>query len=160
MLDARSTRSDCGISSLPPSSSSNKSAFHRPRSVALGTGQDWAEILVLFPPRRFVEDEDEEDDNDDESVSDASGNDAGGSDVEMDKPSQPQLDLPGRIACKRASPVFKSLLRSKGFAWMATRPKMHGEWSQAGVMLTLQGVSPVLPEFISGTTITSTNTSV
>ena len=59
----------------------------------------------------------------------------------MDESSQPQLDLPGRIACKRASPVFSSLLRSKGFAWLATRPKMHGEWSQAGVMLTLQGGS-------------------
>jgi G3E family GTPase len=50
-----------------------------------------------------------------------------------------QLDLPGRLASKKASAVFGPLLRSKGFFWLATRPTMFGEWSQAGVMLTLSG---------------------
>ncbi|OAL34127.1 hypothetical protein AYO20_06582 [Fonsecaea nubica] len=43
---------------------------------------------------------------------------------------------------KRANPVFAGLLRSKGFIWLATRPFLHGEWSQAGTMLTLQGGGP------------------
>ena len=38
--------------------------------------------------------------------------------------------------------MFKGLLRSKGFFWLATRPNLHGEWSQAGTMLTLQGGGP------------------
>ncbi|KEF51535.1 uncharacterized protein A1O9_12452 [Exophiala aquamarina CBS 119918] len=43
---------------------------------------------------------------------------------------------------KANDPVFKGLLRSKGFVWLATRPGLHGEWSQAGTMLTLQGGGP------------------
>jgi G3E family GTPase len=52
------------------------------------------------------------------------------------------LDLPARIAYKRASPVWSGVLRSKGFAWLATRPTVSGEWSQAGCMWTLNGGSP------------------
>lgn len=52
------------------------------------------------------------------------------------------LDLPARIAFKRASPVWSGVLRSKGFAWLATRPTVSGEWSQAGCMWTLSGGSP------------------
>lgn len=52
---------------------------------------------------------------------------------------EPQLNLPGRLEAKKASPVFAPLLRSKGFFWLASRPTMFGEWSQAGVMLTLSG---------------------
>lgn len=66
----------------------------------------------------------------------------------MDEDGQPQLDLPGRLAFKRASPLFKSLLRSKGFVWLATRPKVSGEWSQSGVMFTLQGVSHISPSLL------------
>lgn len=44
-----------------------------------------------------------------------------------------EMDLPLRAKNKRESPVWKGLLRSKGFIWLATRPNVHGEWSQAGV---------------------------
>ncbi|KIW90982.1 uncharacterized protein Z519_08765 [Cladophialophora bantiana CBS 173.52] len=43
---------------------------------------------------------------------------------------------------KKANPIFTGLLRSKGFFWLATRSFLHGEWSQAGTMLTLQGGGP------------------
>lgn len=43
---------------------------------------------------------------------------------------------------KRNHPAFSSMLRSKGFFWLATRPQQHGEWSQAGGILTLQGGAP------------------
>lgn len=51
----------------------------------------------------------------------------------------PDLDLPTRLANKKAHPVFKPLLRSKGFIWLATRPFVSGDWSQAGAMLTVSG---------------------
>lgn len=40
---------------------------------------------------------------------------------------------------KTNDPLFKGLPRSKGFVWLATRPGLHGEWLQAGTILTLQG---------------------
>jgi len=43
------------------------------------------------------------------------------------------MNLPARAVFKKASPVWKGVLRSKGFCWLATRPSVHGEWSQAGV---------------------------
>ncbi|KAK9243410.1 CobW/HypB/UreG, nucleotide-binding domain-containing protein [Lipomyces tetrasporus] len=46
------------------------------------------------------------------------------------------------IKNKKASPVFASLIRSKGYIWLATRSLQHGEWSQAGAMLTVQGGGP------------------
>lgn len=48
----------------------------------------------------------------------------------------PDIPLDTRLANKKAHPLFKSLLRSKGFIWLATRPKQSGDWSQAGAMLT------------------------
>ncbi|KAI5194998.1 hypothetical protein AUEXF2481DRAFT_27734 [Aureobasidium subglaciale EXF-2481] len=51
----------------------------------------------------------------------------------------PDLDLPTRLANKKAHPVFRPLLRSKGFIWLATRPSVSGDWSQAGAMLTVSG---------------------
>lgn len=43
---------------------------------------------------------------------------------------------------KQSDDAFRGLMRSKGFFWLATRPTVHGEWSQAGTMLTLQGGGP------------------
>jgi G3E family GTPase len=43
------------------------------------------------------------------------------------------MNLPARAEFKKASPIWKGVLRSKGFCWLATRPSVHGEWSQAGV---------------------------
>ena len=43
---------------------------------------------------------------------------------------------------RRAHPVLKDLLRSKGGFWLATRPNRRGEWSQAGAMLTMTGDMP------------------
>ena len=37
----------------------------------------------------------------------------------------------------RSKSAFKNVFRSKGFLWIATRPKSMGEWSQAGMMLTI-----------------------
>ena len=60
-------------------------------------------------------------------------------DTEMADAEKPQLNPAARIATKRASNVWAPLLRSKGFFWLATRARLYGEWSQAGVMLTLTG---------------------
>ncbi|KAK9368234.1 CobW/HypB/UreG, nucleotide-binding domain-containing protein [Lipomyces kononenkoae] len=46
------------------------------------------------------------------------------------------------IKNKKESAVFSSLIRSKGYIWLASRSLQHGEWSQAGVMLTIQGGGP------------------
>lgn len=45
------------------------------------------------------------------------------------------------IQNKNNSP-FGPLLRSKGFFWLATRYLMRGEWSSAGLMLTVKGGIP------------------
>ncbi|BGP46474.1 hypothetical protein JCM10450v2_002319 [Rhodotorula kratochvilovae] len=58
---------------------------------------------------------------------------------EVDLEKQPQLDPSARLAAKKADPAFGPLHRSKGFLWLATRPTMSGEWSQAGVMLSIGG---------------------
>ncbi|KAI0904060.1 P-loop containing nucleoside triphosphate hydrolase protein [Ustulina deusta] len=78
----------------------------------------------------------DDDDDDDEDDNDESEEDE--SESEIGDP-QPQLDTKARLASKVANPTFGPLLRSKGFMWLATRPLMFGEWSQAGVMLTLSG---------------------
>lgn len=46
------------------------------------------------------------------------------------------------LANKRAHPVFRDLLRSKGGFWFATRPDYRGDWSQAGAMLRITGEMP------------------
>ncbi|KAI0104746.1 P-loop containing nucleoside triphosphate hydrolase protein [Nemania sp. FL0031] len=78
------------------------------------------------------DDDDEEDDSNDGEVEDEN------SDSESED-EQPQLDTKARLASKLADETFGPLLRSKGFLWLASRPSMFGEWSQAGVMLTISG---------------------
>ncbi|KAJ9627920.1 hypothetical protein H2203_003139 [Taxawa tesnikishii (nom. ined.)] len=51
----------------------------------------------------------------------------------------PDPPITTRLANKKSHPIFKSLLRSKGFIWLATRPYVSGDWSQAGAMLTVSG---------------------
>ncbi|KAK9357922.1 CobW/HypB/UreG, nucleotide-binding domain-containing protein [Lipomyces starkeyi] len=55
------------------------------------------------------------------------------------------------IKNKKSPPVFSSLIRSKGYIWLATRALQHGEWSQAGAMLTIQGGAmwPEDPEVVA-----------
>ncbi|GIC92545.1 CobW domain protein [Aspergillus udagawae] len=67
-----------------------------------------------------VDEDGDEDESDDESISD------------FDQP-----DPSAILQNKRNHPVFGSVLRSKGFFWLATRPFQFGEWSQAGGMLTI-----------------------
>eukprot|EP00300_Choanocystis_sp_HF-7_P012492 c17913_g1_i3.p1 GENE.c17913_g1_i3~~c17913_g1_i3.p1 ORF type:complete len:605 (-),score=105.56 c17913_g1_i3:770-2494(-) len=46
-----------------------------------------------------------------------------------------------RIKQKKAGP-FSSVLRSKGFFWLPTRSDISGEWSQAGIVLSLGHGAP------------------
>jgi len=48
----------------------------------------------------------------------------------------PDIPLSQRLENKKSHPLFKDLLRSKGFVWLATRSRQSGDWSQAGAMLT------------------------
>ncbi|WAR54372.1 hypothetical protein PtB15_3B886 [Puccinia triticina] len=110
----------------------------------------WETIRNVFVviQEEFIDDGDDEaekeDKNEDSNASDGSGE----GDVTMDKEDrkdndgeekQPQLNPKKRLESKKASKTFAPLLRSKGFFWLATRPTMFGEWSQAGVMLTMTG---------------------
>ncbi|GFF31339.1 probable exopolygalacturonase B [Aspergillus udagawae] len=67
-----------------------------------------------------VDEDGDQDESDDESISD------------FDQP-----DPSAILQNKRNHPAFGSVLRSKGFFWLATRPFQFGEWSQAGGMLTI-----------------------
>ncbi|KAI4850236.1 cobW-domain-containing protein [Aureobasidium sp. EXF-8845] len=73
------------------------------------------------------------------SASDTDATSVSSSDQEALDTKYPDLDLPTRLANKKAHPVLKPLLRSKGFIWLATRPSVSGDWSQAGAMLTVSG---------------------
>ena len=53
------------------------------------------------------------------------------------KAKKESMNLPARAAFKKQSEVWKGVLRSKGFCWLATRPGVHGEWSQAGASVFL-----------------------
>ncbi|KAI1389252.1 putative cobalamin synthesis protein [Hypoxylon trugodes] len=91
-------------------------------------------VFVVIQTEYQVEGEEMDVDDDDDDDVDGEGNE----DSEMED-EQPQLDPKARLASKMADDTFGPLLRSKGFLWLATRPRMYGEWSQAGVMLTISG---------------------
>lgn len=105
-----------------------------------------------------VNDEDDEENNEDEDgdedelMTDCSedvdededydeGDEKMGDDL-SDKNFSTGIDPQVILANKRNDPALASLLRSKGFSWLATRPYQIGEWSQAGGMLTLGGGGP------------------
>ncbi|KAL3420896.1 metal chaperone YciC [Phlyctema vagabunda] len=92
---------------------------------------------------------DDDDEDDEMADSDSSAEDdkpLGSSDTEMDgiegKEFPKEIDPKIILENKRRHPAFAGLLRSKGFYWLATRPSQHGEWSQAGGILTLSGGGP------------------
>ncbi|KAI1104362.1 putative cobalamin synthesis protein [Jackrogersella minutella] len=92
-------------------------------------------VFVVIQTEYQVEGEDMDVDKDEIDVNSGEDTDED-SDMEDE---QPQLDPKARLASKMADKTFGPLLRSKGFMWLATRPRMYGEWSQAGVMLTISG---------------------
>lgn len=83
---------------------------------------DWKEDGDLEMVNAEVEDDDEEEEE--ETPEQA---------LARMKAEKEAMNLPARAEFKKASPVWKGVLRSKGFCWLATRPSVHGEWSQAGV---------------------------
>ncbi|KAJ1030189.1 hypothetical protein NDA16_001100 [Ustilago loliicola] len=104
------------------------------------TARLWETIREVFVviQSEFIDDGEDEDGHEDmEDEEDDNEDDASEMDVEGE--AQPQLNPQARLEAKNASLTFGPLLRSKGFIWLATRPLMFGEWSQAGIMLTLQG---------------------
>jgi G3E family GTPase len=128
----------------------------KPETLEYGIGSFVYSSRRPFHPRRlwdllsapFCVMQDSYDDDEDDDEDEDGGEDTGADeeqDVEMDEETRKanaleemektkaELDLPSRAKAKRESPVWKGLLRSKGFIWMATRPHVHGEWSQAGV---------------------------
>lgn len=92
-------------------------------------------VFVVIQEEYIDDGEEEKDEMEQDDDSDESTSDDG---MDLDE-RQPQLNPAARLAAKKADKTFAQLLRSKGFLWLATRPQMFGEWSQAGVMLTLKG---------------------
>ena len=90
-----------------------------------------------------------EDAGEDEMQEDACGEDVMEDDVpsgteeedEDEEHQQNVWEVEKRLKNKKAS-VFNTVLRSKGFIWLANRPQQSGEWSQAGAILTVDGGSP------------------
>lgn len=105
------------------------------------TARLWETIREVFVviQSEYIDDGEDEDADEDMEDEEAGEDDASEMDVEGEGEAQPQLNPQARLEAKNASATFGPLLRSKGFIWLATRPLMFGEWSQAGIMLTLQG---------------------
>ncbi|KAI0552656.1 P-loop containing nucleoside triphosphate hydrolase protein [Xylaria curta] len=104
------------------------------------------DVFVVIQTEYVDQEEDGSDDHNDEDAMDTTEDADSASEGSWEDESvletddeQPQLDTKARLAHKTADETFGPLLRSKGFMWLATRPRMFGEWSQAGVMLTISG---------------------
>jgi G3E family GTPase len=82
------------------------------------------------------EDEDEEMEDDQESEEENTEEDDEENVFAFDK-----NEMAKRLEKKRSGP-FANVLRSKGFFWLASRPKSMGEWSQAGLVLTATNYGP------------------
>lgn len=102
------------------------------------------EVFVVIQSEYIDDGEDENEEMEDDEGGDSDNEEEEEMDVQEgnegdEGETQPQLNPQARLEAKNASETFGPLLRSKGFIWLATRPLMFGEWSQAGIMLTLQG---------------------
>lgn len=132
----------------------------KPETLEYGIGSFVYSARRPFHPKRLwdllsepfcviqTEYQEDDEDDDDEEGEEGEGED-GDMEVEQEKSEDQRkeealaemekqkaiLNLPARAKAKRESKVWKGVLRSKGFIWMATRPNVHGEWSQAGVSL-------------------------
>ncbi|WVR00112.1 hypothetical protein IAU59_007254 [Kwoniella sp. CBS 9459] len=139
-----------------------KKMVPKPETLEYGIGSFVYTARRPFHPKRLwdiisapfcilqteAEEEEEEGDDDEEGEEEEDG------DVEMDEEKVKEeqlammelekaaLDLPAKAKFKRESKIWKGVLRSKGWIWLATRPNLHGEWSQAGVMCTIEGGGP------------------
>ena len=88
---------------------------------------------------------DEYDDKDDQEDGDSMAEE-NSSDGNMDEPATiDQEEVKRRLRNKNGS-IFKNLLRSKGFLWLATRPFKMGEWSQCGIILSVDDGGPWFKE--------------
>ncbi|SNX81827.1 related to Cobalamin synthesis protein [Melanopsichium pennsylvanicum] len=109
------------------------------------TARLWETIREVFVviQSEYIDDGEDEDEGMDEEEVDGENEEDQEMEVEEEDgvEAQPQLNPQARLEAKNTSKTFGPLLRSKGFIWLATRPLMYGEWSQAGIMLTLQAGS-------------------
>jgi G3E family GTPase len=78
------------------------------------------------------EDEDMEECDDDEYVTDEEAESLDEDVESLDA----EMDIDDRVSKKKSS-VFGSVLRSKGLFWLASRPLMNADLSQAGCMMTI-----------------------
>ncbi|OJJ43649.1 hypothetical protein ASPZODRAFT_123337 [Penicilliopsis zonata CBS 506.65] len=81
------------------------------------------------------EDEEEEEGEGEENSDSDDSMSVDGSEMSIEDFEQPPPEK--ILANKRSHPAFSTVLRSKGFFWLATRSFQFGEWSQAGGMLTV-----------------------
>jgi G3E family GTPase len=92
-------------------------------------------IVIENPGEDFEEDHGNEDD-----IQEVIMNDEKPDDEEMEE-GIPIVEVDQEVASQRLQnkkrSVFSTVFRSKGFLWIATRPKIMGEWSQAGLMITI-----------------------
>ncbi|ODM14649.1 hypothetical protein SI65_09994 [Aspergillus cristatus] len=79
----------------------------------------------------------EEGDDGDEENDDEEDDENEGDDDDDEEENEIVIDPDEALQNKRNHPAFSSLLRSKGFFWLATRAFQSGEWSQAGAILTI-----------------------
>lgn len=90
----------------------------------------WETIRKVFVVIQEEYVDDGEDECKAESDGDAASDDDDEDDAEDDQMDiderQPQLNPAARLAAKKADKTFASLLRSKGFLWLASRPDMVG----------------------------------
>ncbi|CEP63410.1 uncharacterized protein LALA0_S08e01838g [Lachancea lanzarotensis] len=91
-----------------------------------------------FPGQGEDGDEEEEDDDEEDE-----GNDDDEEEEEDEEDGEDGEELSeAQINANRANSSFGSVLRSKGFIWLATRFIVRGEWSSAGPVLTVKGGLP------------------